>query len=214
MTNKLSIVYEDAHCAVFNKAAGLAVQGGARIGCSLDTLLAEQWGRKPFLVHRLDKDTSGLLLAAKTREAARYYAGLMAGRRVRKNYLALCAGTPPESRGTIALDLVIRGVRKESRTRYRLLSVREGFSLLELELDTGRMHQIRRHLASLGLPVLGDDKYGDFGLNKRLKKERGLKKLLLHASRLRMNGLRNHYIDVQAPLPAYFSPFLGPEPGI
>jgi 23S rRNA pseudouridine955/2504/2580 synthase len=174
-------------------------------------LLAREWAGKAFLVHRLDKDTSGLILVARTKEAARYYTGVMAGRLARKNYLALCAGRPEAETGTIDEDLVIRGVRKKSRTRYRLVSSLEGFSLLELELDTGRMHQIRRHLASLGLPVLGDDKYGDFTLNRRLKKERGLKKLLLHASRLRIAGGSGYAeLDLKAPLPDYFNTFLEP----
>jgi 23S rRNA pseudouridine955/2504/2580 synthase len=78
------------------------------------------------------------------------------------------------------------------------------YSVLEIELGTGRMHQIRRHLAMNGNPVLGDDKYGDFTLNKKLKKEAGLKRLLLHASRL---IIAECDIDVSAPLPEYFKPF-------
>jgi 23S rRNA pseudouridine955/2504/2580 synthase len=211
VVNKLPLVYEDSHCAAFNKPSGLAVQGGEGIGVSLDILLAREWARKPFLVHRLDKDTSGLILVAKTKEAARYYAGVMADRRARKTYLALCAGRPQTDTGTIDEDLIIRGVRKKSRTHYRLVSSLEGLSLLELKLDTGRMHQIRRHLASLGLPVLGDDKYGDFALNKRLKKERGLKRLLLHASRLRTAGTGVYAdLDLKAPLPDYFEGWILP----
>ena len=83
----------------------------------------------------------------------------------------------------------------------------DGFVLLEITLDTGRMHQIRRHLALLGAPVLGDGKYGDFSLNRKLKKERGLKHLLLHAARISFDdgGTRR---TAEAPLPDYFTPFL------
>jgi 23S rRNA pseudouridine955/2504/2580 synthase len=83
------------------------------------------------------------------------------------------------------------------------------YSFLELELGTGRMHQIRRHLARLGNPVLGDDKYGDFGLNKRYRKERGLRRLLLHASRL---VIPEENIDIGAPLPPHFEPYLDRAP--
>ncbi|MDR1177201.1 MAG: RluA family pseudouridine synthase [Spirochaetaceae bacterium] len=209
MLKKLSVLYEDDRCAVFNKPAGLAVQGGKGVGLSLDTLLAREWAGKPFLVHRLDQDTSGIILVAKSREAARYYASVMAERRARKSYLALCAGRPRSDAGTIDGDLVIRGVRKQSRTGYRLLAAEGDFSLLALELDTGRTHQIRRHLASLGLPVLGDGKYGDFALNKRLKKEQGLNRLLLHAAYLGIAGNREYRsLDLEAPLPDYFKTFL------
>ncbi|MDR1212209.1 MAG: RluA family pseudouridine synthase [Spirochaetaceae bacterium] len=210
MLKKLPVLYEDERCAVFNKPAGLAVQGGKGVGLSLDTLLAREWPCRPFLVHRLDQDTSGIILVAKTKEAAGYYASVMAQRRARKGYLALCAGRPETSAGTIDADLVIRGVRKQSRTGYRLLSTKGDFSLLALELDTGRMHQIRRHLASLGLPVLGDGKYGDFALNKKLKKEQGLTRLLLHAAYLGIAGNREYRaLDLEAPLPDYFKTFMG-----
>ncbi|MDR1430391.1 MAG: RluA family pseudouridine synthase [Spirochaetaceae bacterium] len=209
MLKRLAVLYEDDFCAVFDKPSGLAVQGGKGVGLSLDTLLEREWAGKPFLVHRLDRDTSGIILVAKSKEAAGYYASVMAERRARKHYLALCAGRPEADAGTIDDDLVIRGVRKQSRTGYRLLSGEGDFSLLELELDTGRMHQIRRHLASLGLPILGDEKYGDFALNKRLKKERGLKKLLLHAARLSIAGHGEYAaLDVEAPLPDYFRAFM------
>ena len=83
------------------------------------------------------------------------------------------------------------------------------FSQLELELGTGRMHQIRRHLASIGHPILGDDKYGDFTLNKGLRKERGLKRLLLHSSRLIIpESLCGFTLDASAPLPEHFEGFI------
>jgi 23S rRNA pseudouridine955/2504/2580 synthase len=212
--NRIDVLFENDHCLVLNKPAGLAVQGGKGVGISLDSILAEAYSPRPLLVHRLDKDTSGIILIAKNKEAARYYADLMAEKKARKNYLALCGGRPGKDEGIITFDLIIREVRKKSQTRYRLVSQAAGFSLLELEPDTGRMHQIRRHLAMLGNPILGDDKYGDFALNKRLKKERGLKKLLLHASRLRISGERGYAdMDIQAPLPDYFAGFtqnLGP----
>jgi 23S rRNA pseudouridine955/2504/2580 synthase len=166
------------------------------------------------LVHRLDKDTSGIILVAKNREAAVRFSTLFSQRQgIRKHYLAVCTGRPPEDSGTIALSLDIRGIRKSAETGYTRLSGDQDFSLLALELGTGRMHQIRRHLTQIRNPILGDDKYGNFALNKELHKTRGLTKLLLHASRLRiLQGKRilGFSLDITAPLPGYFQTFIQP----
>jgi 23S rRNA pseudouridine955/2504/2580 synthase len=212
---RIEVLYEDEFCLVLNKPAGLAVQGGKGVHVSLDSILAETCSPRPLLTHRLDRDTSGGILAAKSREAAARFSGLLreaaAGgkRRVIKQYLAVCAGRLPAGEGCIRFDLEVRGRVKQSETRYRLLAEGDGFSLAELELGTGRMHQIRRHLAMTGCPIAGDDKYGDFSLNKRLRKTMGLKRLLLHASRLVIPaGEGAAPIDVRAPLPDYFAAFL------
>lgn len=205
---------------MINKPAGLAVQGGKGVGLSLDSILAQTWPQRPLLVHRLDKDTSGLVLVAKTKAAAAEFSRLLrgeggpaggpaGGKTVIKRYLAVCKGRPAQPQGIIQADLAIHGAVKKSETGYRLLSGTEEFSLLELELETGRMHQIRRHLALLGNPVLGDDKYGDFDLNHKLRKTMKLHHLLLHSSRLIIpetpDGLP---LDLTAPLPDYFQPFI------
>jgi 23S rRNA pseudouridine955/2504/2580 synthase len=208
---ELEIVYEDSSCVVINKPAGLAVQGGKGVGLCLDNILEQKWGRRPFLVHRLDKDTSGLILVAKTSEAAKQFSRLLGGSFV-KRYRAICKGKPAQTEGVIKADLAIRGSVKNAETRYRLLSGTGEFSLLELELGTGRMHQIRRHLALTGNPVLGDDKYGDFDLNHKLRKTAKLRHLLLHASQLIIHETPdNARIDLNAPLPAYFQEFLTPS---
>jgi Pseudouridylate synthases, 23S RNA-specific len=201
----IKILYEDDHCLVIDKPAGLAVQGGKGVKSSVDTILAEMRVPPPLLVHRLDKDTSGVLLTAKTKEdAARFSRLLGTDRQAIKQYIAVCAGSPEKKEGIIAQDLMIKGSLKKSETRYKVLKSGE-FSVLELELGTGRMHQIRRHLALSGNPVLGDDKYGDFALNKKLRKEAGLKRLLLHSSRLM---IKNEFqLDIEAPLPEYFKAF-------
>jgi 23S rRNA pseudouridine955/2504/2580 synthase len=213
--SRVEVLFEDEYCLVLNKPAGLAVQGGEGVGASLDELLAAEWPTRPLLVHRLDKDTSGVILVAKNREAAARFSALFAGegtgeRGIVKQYVAVCAGLPRPAEGSIDLDLEIRGAAKESHTSYRTLGSgtldatgERDYALLELELGTGRMHQIRRHLAKIGHPVLGDDKYGNFSLNKELRKAMGLKRLLLHASRLCVPP----GIDVSAPLPDYFGPY-------
>lgn len=209
----LSVIYEDDELIVINKESGLAVQGGERVSSSVDDILAERFGRRPFLVHRLDKDTSGLLLVAKTKEAAAAYSALFAGKGLSKTYLAVCAGCPRPASGVISDPVHTRGREQEALTRYRVRASGEGFSLLELELGTGRMHQIRVHLAGIGNPILGDDKYGDFPLNKRYRRERGLKKLLLHAYRLSVKAdVGSPKLaaprEFTAPPPAHFIPYL------
>ncbi|MDR1248510.1 MAG: RluA family pseudouridine synthase [Treponema sp.] len=229
MMKNIAILFENDLCLVLNKPAGLAVQGGEGVGVSLDSLLTAEYSPRPLLAHRLDKDTSGVILAAKTREAAALFAGIFARREdgprkagedapgktgVQKLYLGICAGRPNPPGGIIETDLEIRSASRKARTFYRCLDGAPAgpepeFSRLELELGTGRTHQIRRHLASIGHPILGDDKYGDFSLNKRLRKERGLKRLLLHSARLVIpETLCGFALDASAPLPEYFEAFL------
>jgi 23S rRNA pseudouridine955/2504/2580 synthase len=229
---RIEILFENAHGLVLNKPAGLAVQGGEGVENSLDRILEAEFTPRPLLVHRLDKDTSGLILAAKNRDAAARFSALFAGRsarspaalrlpgaEIRKLYLAVCAGRPLPDRGIIRLDLEVRGAGRTAETGYRVLGSlplpdRGACSRLELELGTGRMHQIRRHLARIGHPVLGDDKYGNFALNRTLRKNPGVRRLLLHAFRLTIPESLAGFpggIDIGAPPPEYFAPF-GPWP--
>jgi len=216
---KIEILYEDDFLIIVNKPAGLAVQGGKGVKFSLDQYLKTLGAS---LVHRLDKDTSGVLAAAKGREAAGYLSNIMGteGKTV-KLYTAICAGCPKPDKGIITEKLLIRGSMKNSKTKYKVIETKKKeilfsgtaentsaienleYSILELELGTGRMHQIRRHLAMNGNPILGDDKYGDFKLNKKLNKAAGLKHLLLHASRIIIKDKFN--IDISFPLPEYFN---------
>ena len=224
---EIPLLFENDHCLVFNKPAGLSVQGGEGVKVSLDSIISGIYSPRPLLVHRLDRDTSGVILVARNREAAAEFSALFADserdhfsgrKKIGKKYLAAVSGIPESESGEIRLDLSVHGKNKKSDTLYRLISGSDkdekadgDFSLLELEPGTGRMHQIRRHLASLGHPVLGDDKYGDFKLNKKLRKLYRLKNLLLHASRLRIppiQGFMDDGIDVSADLPDYFVRFL------
>jgi 23S rRNA pseudouridine955/2504/2580 synthase len=207
---RVNLLYEDENCLIFNKPAGLAVQGGKGVKVSLDSLLALEYTPRPLLVHRLDQDTSGIILVAKNREAAAFLSPLLAKKGIMKQYRAICAGKPQEASGVICGELEKRGREQSAVTRYSVIAGGDDFSLLELELGTGRMHQIRRHLAGLGNPVLGDDKYGDFRLNRELKKTMGLKRLLLHAWRLIIPASQPFFtkdLDISEPPPDYFRPF-------
>ena len=214
----IPVLFENDFCLVLNKPPGLPVQGGEGVKVSLDSILSQKYSPRPLLVHRLDRDTSGVILVAKTKEAAAGFSALFAGgdalksRAIIKQYLGVCSGIPETETGVIRLELEVRGKERGAETFYRVLSSKtiDGLScsLLELELGTGRMHQIRRHLANIGHPLLGDDKYGDFSLNKSLRKACGLKHLLLHASRLVIPpspGLVPMGLDVMATVPDYFS---------
>jgi 23S rRNA pseudouridine955/2504/2580 synthase len=212
----LTVLYEDETCLVIDKPPGLAVQGGVGVNRSLDMLLQRSRpGDKPLLVHRLDRDTSGLILVAKGPESAARFARMIQQKEARKIYLALVSGIPKPDAGLITTPLEIQGKIKSAETRYRVIESHEAripsggvFSLLEIELGSGRMHQIRRHLAQKHWPILGDDKYGDFALNKILRKAPpaglGLKRLMLHASRLVIPGYAPG-LDLSAPLPDCFA---------
>ena len=195
---EIALVYQDSEIVLINKRAGLASQGGAGVSHSVDADLSEQLGQKIYLCHRLDKETSGLLLCAKSPAAANKWSRLIGEKSVTKEYKALCFGRPPSPRGKISLPIVERGQSKPALTYYELEKEIVGsrptmtedtrqsipLSLMRLTLGTGRAHQIRIHLAKSGLPIAGDDQHGDFKLNKEAKKLLGIKRLCLCAFRL------------------------------
>lgn len=221
---QIPILYENDHCLVFNKPAGLPVQGGEGINTSLDSILGQNYSPRPLLVHRLDRDTSGVILVARTREAAAGFSAMFSSRSLVKRYLGVCSGIPVPESGAIreSLEAIGKGhAKKESDTYYRLLSSANAygntFALLELEIGTGRTHQIRRHLAFAGCPLLGDDKYGDFSLNKKMRKEAKLKNLLLHSYRMIIPPMADFLpegLDISAPLPCYFPEWVDLSSGL
>ncbi|MCR5289623.1 MAG: RluA family pseudouridine synthase [Treponema sp.] len=192
--NTIPILYENTEIIVLNKPAGLAVQGGVGIAHSLDVDLPKQVGYKIYLVHRLDKDTAGLMIVAKTPAAAAKWIKLIGCKQVQKEYEAICIGTPSGGKKGVIADAVVQGgVEKSALTRYEVKMSQqvvlppdaEGnekkcqLSLIHVVLGTGRMHQIRIHMAKRGCPIAGDDKHGNFKMNKLLRKARGIKSLLL-----------------------------------
>ena len=214
------VIAEDAHLIAFNKPAGLAVQGGSGVTLSLEDLLAafaKSSGKRPRLVHRLDRDTSGVIVAARTKPAAAFLSQAFAGRETQKSYLAIvCGGAPAPEHGTVDLALKKASRRgldimeiapegepgaQAARTLYRTLSAAGAAALVELEPETGRMHQLRAHMAALGRPIAGDGKYG--GLYRIGAVE--IPGLMLHAAALALPHPDGGRIRLQAPPPAAFA---------
>jgi 23S rRNA pseudouridine955/2504/2580 synthase len=216
------VLLEDEVLLILNKPAGVAVHGGSGISRGVIEQLRLERPELRFLelVHRLDRDTSGLLLLAKKRSALTSLHEQIRGGTMRKWYLTLVAGDWRNVRHNVTLPLTkfvtAAGERRvsveegglPSRTVFTLRSRYPGFALLEAELKTGRTHQIRVHLKHLGFPIAGDEKYGDFALNKRLAKQ-GLKRMFLHASAIEfVHPLSGKSMRVEAPLPQELAGFL------
>lgn len=210
-----SVIFEDDALLVIDKPAGLAVHGGSGISFGVIELLRQQRPEARFLelAHRLDRETSGLLMIGKRRSALNRVQDAMRAGRMEKRYLAMVAGRwmNPVQHIKLALHkyLTPEGERrvsvspdgKPSHSIVRLVQRWERFSLVEVELKTGRTHQIRVHMQSQGFPLLGDDKYGDFALNKELTHE-GLPRMFLHAAHLRLeHPVTGEMLELDSSLP-------------
>jgi RluA family pseudouridine synthase len=211
----IPIIYENDEILIINKPAGVPVQGGEGICHPLDKELPLQTGCSVYLVHRLDQDTAGLMVVAKTPEAASRWTRLIAGHGVRKEYDAVCIGTFTAKNGTITEDIMQHGGERTASTRYRVteegsVTCADGsvlpVSMVHLALDTGRMHQIRIHLAKQGCPVAGDDQHGNFRQNKLLRKAAGIKRLMLASVRLTV-PCGNAEQTFSVPLPEHMAAF-------
>ena len=220
---KLPILFEDDAFLAIDKPSGIAVHGGSGVAHGVIESLRAMRPDARFLelVHRLDRETSGVLLVAKKRSSLTALHEAMRTRVMDKRYLAGVAGRFRNAMQRVRLALSKRTTAEgekrvsvseagqEAETVFRRVARGQEFSLLEAELLTGRTHQIRVHLAHLGHPVLGDDKYGDFELNKRLRRE-GLKRMFLHAHALRFaHPLSGEQITLKAPLPGDLESFVG-----
>lgn len=195
-----SIVFEDARLLAINKPSGVASHGGSGISFgAIETMRVLRPRDNLELVHRLDRDTSGLLVLAKKRSALTELQRLLRedhGSGIEKRYLALLIGRMPD--GVMSVDaplhvglrqggerhVQVNAIGKPSISHFRALERRGGQSYCEIRIETGRTHQIRVHAQHIGHPVAGDDKYGDAAANKRLREQVGLKRLFLHASTL------------------------------
>lgn len=192
---KFDLIYEDEALFVLNKPAGIAVHEGKTV-LKKDSLLGmlearyRERGIKPQLVHRLDKDTSGLLLVAKNSQTAQELQNFFDTREVEKEYLCLVVGRLADNAGKIDSPLPGReGNPVRALTRYRLVKKFSDTTLVRVTIETGRLHQIRLHFAKLGYPVVLDDQHGDFAFNKRFRRQYGLKRQFLHAEKLKLDYL-------------------------
>jgi len=218
----LPVAFEDEALLVVDKPAGKAVHGGSGVSFGVIEQLRSQrpQARLLELAHRIDRETSGLLIIAKKRSALKALHDMMREGSVDKRYLTLVAGQWHNSLQHIKAPLLKyltpegeRRVRvaddgKAAHSIVRLVKRWQRFSLLEVELKTGRTHQIRVHLAHLGFPLCGDEKYGDFALNKALEKE-GLRRMFLHASQLAFDHpLTGKRIELRSELPEELAAFV------
>lgn len=235
----LDVIYEDDDLAVINKPAGMMVHAGAgatddeRNRGTLVNALLHRFGAlsniggelRPGIVHRLDKETSGLILVAKNDVAHRKLASEFSGRRVKKTYIALVHGWPKKDKGTIATS-ISRDVTRRSRMTTRRSGGREAvthyevqrridspygkFALLKLRIETGRTHQIRVHTASIGHPVVGDALYGaPREITRKTGSALSLRRNFLHAAELQFAHPRTgEALSFAVPLPEQLNEFL------
>lgn len=217
------IVWEDEALIVLDKPAGVAVHGGSGVSFGVIEQLRRARPLAKFLelAHRLDRDTSGLLVVAKKRVALTKLHDQFRDGGIGKRYLALVKGRWRNELQHVRLPLLkyltadgerrvsVNPEGKPSHSIVRLVACWENFSLVEVELKTGRTHQIRVHLAHLGFPLAGDDKYGDFALNKDLQKN-GLKRMFLHSAKLDLpHPLTGALLELESPLPPELCSFIG-----
>ena len=230
---EIPILFEDDEIFVINKPAGVAVQGGEGIAHPLDEEFSKQVGFKVHLVHRLDKETCGLMVVAKNPKAASKWIELIASKQVKKEYTAVCFGEPlingkKQKTGTISGSVIKKNGKNEREqsavTNFTVEEVKTveipvfsdnpeedaskliplTFSKIHLKLGTGRMHQIRIHLSSVGAPICGDDKHGNFKLNKLAKKHLKIKNLLLCSQKLTIPTAGGKTKTFEIDLPPYF----------
>jgi tRNA pseudouridine32 synthase/23S rRNA pseudouridine746 synthase len=210
------VIHEDDSVFVLNKPAGLSSQGGRIQAHTLDDLLwalARRDRPRPRLIHRLDRDTSGVILTARTKPAATFLGKALMGKRFRKTYLAIVTPGAPEPRGgqidaplrreSIGREAYMRVCAEDhpdaeiARSRYRTLAATEGAALVELSPDTGRMHQLRVHMASIGRPIAGDSRYG----GALMLGGAPVPRLMLHAAQLVFPHPEGGERRISAPIP-------------
>ena len=216
----LEILYEDEEVLCINKPPQMVVHPapGNPSGTLVNALLhychsLPPQELRPGIVHRLDKETSGVLLAAKTSFAHQKLLAAFAARKVQKEYLAVTAGTPqklslnaPIGRHPVKRkEMTLREDRREALTHFEVLEEHHGITLLRVRPITGRTHQIRVHLKSLNTPILGDSIYG----SEKLSKKEGVKRLLLHAHRLTFpHPSQEKLMTITAPIPEDFKKWI------
>ena len=219
-----NIIYQDKHIIILNKPINLAVQGGNKVKYSVDDILNKDQakGKKLYrLTHRLDKDTSGILILAKTEKAAQKITKLFANKKIYKTYLALVVGCLEQKTGIIDFPIIKKKLAsgkevmtiaktqhtaQAALTKYHVIEqLGNQLSLLKLEPETGRKHQIRIHLSAMETPILGDGKYG----GKKAFMNNLSNKIHLHAEKIYIENYFGKPLSISAPLPAHMKETLG-----
>ena len=209
-----NIIFEDNFLLVINKPNGIPVQGGNKVNFNIDLILPLlSKNNIPLrLVHRIDKNTSGVLLLAKSKEVAQNITMLFKENKIKKKYLAIVQGKLTKRKGKITLPVIKKkiagmekmvidpGSKEKAETSYKVIDYRNGLSLLEVYPKTGRKHQIRVHLQSIDHPILGDNKYNK---NNDAIKEASSEKMHLHAKEIQYVLNDNKYY-FKASLPNFF----------
>ena len=195
-----SIIFQNNDFLVLNKWDEIATQGGSKINVSIDHII-KTINSNYRLVHRLDKETTGLLLIAKNLKYAKYFSTLFKQKYIKKFYIALCDGTPKNKTSQVNLSILNKNLKTEnSVTNYKLLNTKNGISQLLYNPKTGKTHQLRIVSKNLGCPIIGDKKYNALS---KLRKE----KLMLHAYSLKFT-IYNKSVEYVADLPDHFITFI------
>ncbi|WP_353279085.1 RluA family pseudouridine synthase [Wolbachia endosymbiont (group B) of Longitarsus flavicornis] len=208
-----NILYEDEYILAINKPAGVIVQGGVKVKISMSDLLDQIREGETFkIVHRLDRDTSGVIIFARNANVARYLMEEFKGRRVKKTYLALTSGIPSKDSGTIDYPLVKKYVSGQEKvvvdenspqnatTHFSIIAkFKHNVAYLKLQPITGRTHQLRAHLAHINCPILGDGKYG----GKKAFIDGVVNQIHLHSHSLSLKLPNNKEITITAPIPRH-----------
>ena len=204
--NESSIIFNNEDIIAINKHAGIAVQGGTKSRLNLTDIFTKSKyfdDIKPFTVHRLDKDTSGVLIFGKNRKAAQTLTSLFRLRKIYKTYICVCSGEINSNKGEWIHNLEKfennKKVIEKAITYYRVLDRNQNYSLVELKPITGRKHQLRKQLSFLGHPIIGDNKYST---SNNISKY-----LMLHSHTLKFK-INNNKFSFKAPLPKHFLEFL------
>ena len=202
---KDSIVFKDRNFLILNKWGGIASQGGSKVKISIDDLikLLGSGNDKPKLVHRLDKDTTGLLIIALNTESARYFHQILSNQKIKKTYYAIVTNKPKENQGIYTNDISDNKKIFKAQTKYNVIKkIKNNFYLLRLEPLSGRKHQIRLHCYLNNLPILGDQKYNNSS------RKLNIKNLFLHAGKLEFNTKNGKKIKIETDLPQHFNEYL------
>ena len=208
-SNEDLIIDNNDNFIVLNKSAGISVQGGTKSKKNLVDIFAKSeifQGTKPYSVHRLDKDTSGVFIMAKNRETAQLLTSLFRLRKVHKTYLAICHGEVETNSGEWNNDLIRydngKKIIEKAKTNFKVIDKNINSSLVEMKPITGRKHQLRKQLFNIGHSIYGDQKYRSFNSLKGINKN-----LMLHSYQIKFM-IKNDKYTYKALLPDYFKKLL------